>query len=48
MVQALVDWAAAHGTRTTMLIASPEVVPFCQVLGFSPTPQPPDEAHAEH
>ncbi|SCF62044.1 Acetyltransferase (GNAT) family protein [Streptomyces sp. DconLS] len=37
MVADLTGWVAAHGTRTTMLLADPTVVPFYKKLGFSMT-----------
>jgi GNAT superfamily N-acetyltransferase len=35
MVGKLVDWTVAQGTRSTVLVADAEVVPFYEALGFS-------------
>jgi GNAT superfamily N-acetyltransferase len=35
MVRKLVDWAKEQGTRSTLLVASPEVVPFYKSLDFT-------------
>jgi GNAT superfamily N-acetyltransferase len=35
MVRNLVDWAKEQGTRSTLLVASPEVVPFYKSLDFT-------------
>ncbi|MFD1659620.1 GNAT family N-acetyltransferase [Streptomyces caeni] len=35
MVNAPTGWSNAHGIRTTFLIASADVVPFYEPLGFS-------------
>jgi GNAT superfamily N-acetyltransferase len=35
MVSKLVEWVKEQGTRNTLLVASPEVVPFYEALNFS-------------
>ncbi|TWV45995.1 GNAT family N-acetyltransferase [Streptomyces misionensis] len=35
MVRRLVEWAKVQGTRNTLLVASPEIVPFYESLDFS-------------
>ncbi|MFF1392523.1 GNAT family N-acetyltransferase [Streptomyces sp. NPDC058287] len=38
MVDALVNWPNTHGIRTTLLIASSDVVPFYEPFGFTSDP----------
>ena len=38
MIDELTRWTSANGTRSTMLVAGPDVVPFYEALGFRPDP----------